>query len=140
MKILRFLSAFSILFCLVLNSNAQDNSDKKTSQDEQINKTEVYYFHLTRRCTTCKTVEAEARKAVEELYPEEVKNGLVSFTSINIEEEGNEEIIEKLGVNGQCLLIVKNGKQEDITNEGFLYATSKPDKLKAKIAETIKNI
>ena len=69
-----------------------------------------------------------------------MKNGKISFSSINIEEEGNEEIIEKLGINGQCLLIVKNGKQEDITNEGFLYATSKPDKLKEKIAETIKNI
>ena len=140
MKTLRFLSALSLLFCMVLTANAQEDTDQNTSQDEQIDKTEVYYFHLTRRCTTCKTVEAEAKKAVEELYPEEIKNGQVSFSSINIEESGNEEIIEKLGVTGQSLLIVKNGNQEDITNTGFMYATTKPGKLKKKIAETIENL
>jgi len=46
---------------------------------------EVYYFHMTTRCVTCKTVEAEARKNVEMLYADEVKKGKISFTALNLE-------------------------------------------------------
>ncbi|MBN2747729.1 MAG: hypothetical protein JXR34_13465, partial [Bacteroidales bacterium] len=32
----------------------------------------VYYFHNARRCTTCKAVEVESKKAVRELYGDKV--------------------------------------------------------------------
>ena len=35
---------------------------------------------------------------------------------------------EKLGVNSQTLLIVKGDQKINITNEGFLYAVSQPQK------------
>ena len=98
---------------------------------------EVYYFHMTTRCVTCKTVEAEARKNVEMLYADQVKSGKISFTALNLEEATGKSMGEKLGVNSQTLLIVKGDQKINITNEGFLYAVSQPQKftevMKSKI-------
>jgi hypothetical protein len=103
---------------------------------------EVYYFHMTTRCATCKTVEAEARKNVEMLYADQVKKGKISFTALNLEEATGKSMGEKLGVNSQTLLIVKGDQKINITNEGFLYAVSQPQKftevMKSKIDPLIK--
>jgi hypothetical protein len=103
---------------------------------------EVYYFHMTTRCVTCKTVEAEARKNVEMLYADQVKAGKISFTALNLEEATGKSMGEKLGVNSQTLLIVKGDQKINITNEGFLYAVSQPQKfsevMKSKIDPLIK--
>jgi hypothetical protein len=94
------------------------------------NDVEVYYFHLTTRCITCRTVEAEARKNIEMLYPAQVKEGKISFIALNLEEATGKTMGNKFGVSGQTLLIVKGDQRINITNEGFLYAVSKPDKFK----------
>jgi hypothetical protein len=103
---------------------------------------EVYYFHMTTRCVTCKTVEAEAQKNVEMLYADQVKAGRISFTAINLDEATGKSLGEKLGVNSQTLLIVKGDQKINITNEGFLYAVSQPQKfaevMKSKIDPLIK--
>jgi hypothetical protein len=80
-------------------------------------------------------VEAEARKNVEMLYTDLVKSGRISFTALNLEEATGKEMGEKLGVNSQTLLIVKGDEKINITNEGFLYAVSKP----LKFAEVMKS-
>ena len=62
------------------------------------------------------------------LYADQVKTGKISFTSLNLEEATGKTIGERLGVNSQTLLIVKGDQKINITNEGFLYAVSKPEK------------
>jgi hypothetical protein len=103
---------------------------------------EVYYFHMTIRCVTCKTIEAEARKNIEMLYPEQFKSGKISFTALNIEEPAGQITGQRLGVNSQAILIVKGDQKFNITNEGFLYAVSQPEKftevMKSKIDPLIK--
>jgi hypothetical protein len=98
---------------------------------------EVYYFHLTHRCATCNAVESETQKALKELYPGQMESGEVTFQSLNIEEESGELAAERLEVSGQALLIVKGDKKVDITNKGFLYARSQPEKLHSTIKETV---
>lgn len=97
----------------------------------------VYYFHYSHRCATCIAVEDESLKAVKELYAEDFKNGNIVFESLNLDEEKNNEIAEKLEISGQTLLIVKKDKKIDITNDGFLYAKSNPAKLKEVIEKSI---
>jgi len=96
---------------------------------------EVYYFHMTTRCVTCKTVEAEARKNVEMLYDDLVKAGKISFIALNLEEATGRSMAEKLGLKSQTLLIVKGDVKINSTNEGFLYAVSQPQ----KFAEVMKS-
>jgi hypothetical protein len=95
-------------------------------------KIEAYYFHNKTRCTTCKTVEAEAKADLKELYGDKV-----TFQALNLEEKSTEPIAQKLKVSGQTLLVVKGDKQVNLTNEGFLYAVNDPDKFKKIIKEKV---
>jgi hypothetical protein len=136
----KFLLLSFVMFTLVgFSCNAQTNQKSTTPKNNDV---EVYYFHMTLRCATCKTVEAEARKNVEMLYPDQVKAGKINFVALNLEEETGKAMGEKLGVNSQALLIVQGDKKINITNEGFLYASSKPQKftevMKSKIDPLIK--
>jgi hypothetical protein len=135
------LAGFVILLISGASCIAQTEK-KQTLSSASGNDVEVYYFHMTLRCVTCKTVEAEARKNVEMLYADQVKSGKISFTALNLEEATGKSMGEKLGVNSQTLLIVKGDQKINITNEGFLYAVSKPLKftevMKSKIDPLIK--
>jgi len=117
------------------------NPDKNTltfSPEEK--KVEVYYFHYTRRCATCQAVEDETKKALDQFYPTQMKDGSVTFLSINIEEGDNEAFAEKLGVSGQTLLLVAGDKKVDLTNDAFMYATTKPEKLHKEIRKTVDDL
>jgi hypothetical protein len=136
-----FLTNFLLISLIVISCNAQ-TVQKPATADSKNGNVEVYYFHMTTRCVTCKTVEAEARKNVEMLYADQVKTGMISFTALNLEEATGKSMGEKLGVNSQTLLIVKGDQKINITNEGFLYAVSQPQKftevMKTKIDPLIK--
>jgi hypothetical protein len=130
------LAGFVLLIFSGASCNAQTEK-KQTVSSTSGNDVEVYYFHRTARCVTCRTVEAEARKNIEMLYANQVKTGKISFTALNLEEANGKAVGDKLGVNSQTLLIVKGDQKINITNEGFLYAVSKPDKFKEIIKEKV---
>jgi hypothetical protein len=136
-----FLLCFVLITFAGISCNSQPNQ-KSASAVSKNGDVEVYYFHMTTRCITCKTVEAEARKNVEMLYADQVKAGKISFTALNLEDATGKTMGEKLGVNSQTLLIVKGDQKINITNEGFLYAVSQPQKfaeiMKSKIDPLIK--
>lgn len=101
---------------------------------------EVYYFHMTSRCITCLRVQSEASNNIEILYGDLLKAGKISFTALNLEEADGKALGQKLGVTGQTLLIVKGDQKINITNEGFLYAVSKPDKFREIMKEKIDSL
>jgi len=103
-------------------------------------KVEVYYFHFTRRCTTCNNVEKVARESVETLYPEQVKIGEITFQSINLDEKEGEAVGKKVKVNGQSLVIVSGDQKIDLTDKAFLYANGNPEKLKAEIRKVVEEV
>ena len=115
-----------------MSCNAQDTKKQNTKQTSASGKIEAYYFHFSARCVTCKAVEAEAKADVESLYP-----GKVSFRAINLDDASNKALAEKLQISGQTLLIVKGSQKINITNEGFMYAKSNPEKFKSIIKEKI---
>jgi hypothetical protein len=135
MKKLLVLS-FIILTLAGISCNAQPagKPDQVLSKKSVVN---VYYFHFTARCVTCRTVEAEARKNIEILYPNQVKEGKITFSSLNLEEPAGKESGGKLGIGGQTLLIVKDDQKINITNEGFLYAVAQPEKFKVIIKSKV---
>jgi hypothetical protein len=129
-------AGFMMLMFSGASCNAQSEK-KQTVSATSGNDVEVYYFHMTTRCVTCKTIEAEARKNIEILYADQFKTGKISFTALNLEEATGKAVGDRLGVSGQTLLIVKGDQKINITNEGFLYAVSKPDKFKEIIKEKV---
>lgn len=92
----------------------------------------AYYFHFTSRCETCRTVEAEVKADIQNLY-----GGQVSFQAINLDDASSKAIAEKLKISGQTVLIVKGDQKINLTNEGFLYAVQNPAKLKAIIKQKV---
>lgn len=93
----------------------------------------VIYFHATRRCATCEAVEKETKQAIADAFGDEV-----IFTSLNREEEPNKAMVEKFGVAGQTLLLVKGDSVVNFTNTAFLMARTAPEDYKAKFIETAK--
>src|SRR5664280_3712279 len=93
-----FLISFLLITLVGISCNAQTNQKPAFPVSKNGN-IEVYYFHMTTRCVTCKTVEAEARKNIEMLYADQLKSGKISFTALNLEEATGKSMGEKLGVN-----------------------------------------
>ncbi len=75
----RAISILSFVFVFgIFSANAQccnktaqaDNSDEALALAEEGNESAVkaYYFHTSRRCVTCKTVEKVSAESLQELY------------------------------------------------------------------------
>jgi hypothetical protein len=123
MKKIQLLSITIVLILSNFISNAQTENQAKLR---------AYYFHNAARCVTCKTVEAEAKTNLKELYGENV-----TFQSLNLEDKATQELAKKLKVSGQTLLVTNGKKQVNLTNDGFLYAVTNPNKFKSIIKEKV---
>lgn len=103
-------------------------------------KVEVYYFHYSRRCATCQAVETESQKIVEQLYAQQIKTGKVKFMAVNLDEKENLSLAKKCNAEGQALLVISNNKRIELTEQGFMYARSQPEKLKEAIRKAIDSL
>lgn len=112
-------------------SMAVDRADAYSKDKKEII---VYYFHTSRRCKTCLSIERVAKNVVKEQYE---KEKTVVFRSVNIEDEENAELAEKYEVGGSALLICSGDKTRDLTAKAFQYGLNDPGKLQALIIETI---
>jgi hypothetical protein len=138
MKNVKLFAVLLITFLSCVSCNSQ-TSNQKVAQTVGSSKVSVYYFHFTRRCATCMAVEENARKAVEVLYPNEVKSGDYSFTSMNLDEASTKQIADKLGVGGQTMMVVRGDKKLDITSAVWMAAHNL-DKMKVEIKSGIDKV
>ncbi len=136
MKTYRLIISLLLIAPFVACTSQPSKNEVKITADNS-DKIEAYYFHFTTRCTTCKTIEAKAKENLETLYPNQVKQGLITFQSVNLEEPSSKPLAERLGISGQTLLIVKGDQKINLTNEGFMYAVVKPEKFKEIINEKV---
>ena len=106
----------------------------------------VYYFHVTNRCPSCMAIEKATKKTLDTHFKNEVKQGSVKLTILNVDDEANKAISEKYQVYGSSLIIARvcNGKETttDMTGDGFKYARNKEEKfielLKNQVAAYLK--
>jgi hypothetical protein len=137
--ILLFFILLSVLSCnsKTVSKDQQSPVSAVTTSAGNSDKIEAYYFHFTVRCETCKTIEANTKENLETLYPEYVKQGLITFQSLNLDDASVRQIAEKLGITSQALLFTKGDQKINLTNEGFLYAVAKPEKFREIINEKV---
>lgn len=78
----------------------------------------VYYFHTTFRCRSCNMIEQFTKQAVESGFADELKNGLIEFKVINVEEKGNEHFAEEYKLYTKSVIVsdVRNGKEASWKN------------------------
>lgn len=108
-------------------------SSKSSTTTIDASKVNVLYFHATRRCATCEAVEKVTKETLSKYFDD-----TVPFHSINREEE--KELAKKYEVEWQTLLIMKGEQVKNLTNEAFLNARTKPEKLEALIKSTIESM
>ena len=119
--------------------NCQSN-DTPTTENNKIEITSTvrgYYFHGTRRCTTCKAVEEVTKEILNEYYATELADKTISFEAINLDEDDSKILANKLKVSGQTLLFVSDADTVNMTNQAFMNAVSNPLKLSAFITDEI---
>jgi hypothetical protein len=143
MKKLQTLLLLAVLLPTFLACSAKSAENKESSEtkdasvSKQIN---VYYFHFTRRCVTCTTVESKTLEILKEVYATEMEDKLITFQAVNLDEPSSNELAEKLGISGQTLLLTNGKEKIDITSDGFMYAKSNPEKLKEIIKTKINEL
>ena len=107
------------VFCSI--PSTQFISAKEMNQNVQNKDTGTvmaYYFHGNFRCYNCFTIEQYSKEAIEKYFPEQLKNGRLSFSVINTDMPENEHFIKDYQLYTKSLIVAefKNGKQVKWTN------------------------
>jgi hypothetical protein len=89
-----------------------------------IEKVEIYHFHATSQCYSCKTVGAYAEETVNTYFSNELKSGKIVFGHIDVDLPENKVLVDKYGAKGASLLIgvyYKDGKFTKEENVNVWY-------------------
>ncbi|NTW33206.1 MAG: hypothetical protein HGB12_11390 [Bacteroidetes bacterium] len=113
----------TVVFLGILFSFQALAQDTIISNNPQNLKLKVLYFHITNRCNTCRSIEANVRKTINDNFKTELESGIIELDIINCELPENKTISEKYQAYGATLALTKindsNEKIEDITNFAF---------------------
>jgi len=73
----------------------------------------AYYFHGNARCASCRKIEEYSRAAIEEGFPDELKDGRLSFEVVNVEEPQHRHFIRDYAlVTKSLVLVLKDGERQ----------------------------
>lgn len=116
MKTLFLILSVSFLFTACNNSNPKTENEtanvETTTSIAKQNRVEVYCFHGTRQCETCKNMKANTKKTLDKYFATQLKDSSIVFSIIDVDDEKNEKLAEKFQATGTALMINKvvNGK------------------------------
>ena len=81
------------------------------------NQVAVWYFHATKRCTKCNTIEAFAKEALETLFAEQLANGTITWQTANMDDVWNADTVRRYGLVRSSLVLVdmRDGVEHDHT-------------------------
>jgi len=69
--------------------------------------TQVYYLHGNIRCPTCRTIESNAKEAVETGFADQLASGQIQWAVVNYESPGNEHYATDYEVVAPTVVLVK---------------------------------
>jgi len=141
-KIIFLLIATSFLVACNRGSQKSNNEQVKNEITQNTNlKLQIYYFHATHRCPTCNSIEANIKKVLESNFENEIEQGIINFTVLNVEDAENKNLAEKYQATGAALHLVdiENGKENDndLTNYAFSYSRNQPEVFLQGMKDTI---
>jgi len=147
MKKLNTIIFTALILVLFSCSNSKKEKQETTTQTKIVNHIEVSDFYGTRRCITCKAIEANTLFTLEKYFSEELKTGKIIFNKIDVDKQINYKMAEKYQATGTSLFITlyKNNKEEiiDITDFAFLKGKNKEEfsnALKNRLLNELKKI
>jgi hypothetical protein len=74
----------------------------------------AYYFHVTVRCTTCKTIEAYSRETILNHFRNDIDQGRLEWKVVNVQLPENKHFIQdyQLFTKSVVLVHIADGKQQ----------------------------
>ncbi len=66
---------------------------------------EVYHFHSTQQCYSCRKLGELTENTLNNYFSEELNSGEIVFAHINVDLQENQEIFSKYGATGSSLMI-----------------------------------
>lgn len=127
MKKLFFIINTVILFS-ACNFSKPETEDKTTAAESpknivKQNRLEVYCFHGTRQCETCKNMKANTKTALDKYFSSQLKDSSIVFAIVDVDDEKNEKLAEKFQATGTALMINKvvNGKDSIVDWSDFAF-------------------
>ena len=97
-----------------LSTDGQLETPKEANTVEKI---EVYHFHGTNQCYSCKTVGAYAEETLNTFFAGELESGKIVFSHINIDLPENQALVEKYEATGSSLWIGTYTADEKFSKE-----------------------
>ncbi len=121
-------------------SNANTGASKVETSKVETNKVEtssveVLYMYGKQRCATCIAIGTETETVVKEFDSDKV-----IMKTVDISTPEGEKIADKYEVASSSLLVVKDGKVENLTAMSFQYAKNKPAQFRKNLEATIKKM
>ena len=120
------------------------NIETSTSVTKQ-NRLEIYCFHGTRQCETCKNMKANTKTALDNHFAAQLKDSSIVFSIVDVDDAKNEKLAEKFQATGTALMINKvvNGKDSIIDWSDFAFEKANDNEifiseLKTKIDAVLK--
>lgn len=120
--ILHLLVSSLLLIACNNNKSTTEKAEQNTSVTNQ-NRLEVYCFHGTRQCETCKNMKANTKKTLDTHFASQLNDSSIVFSIIDVDDEKNEKLAEKFQATGTALMINKvvNGKDSIIDWSDFAF-------------------
>jgi hypothetical protein len=74
----------------------------------------AYYFHVTVRCNTCKTIEAYSREAIQNHFKSDIDRGRLEWQVVNVQLPENRHFVNDYQLFTKSVVLVRivNGKQQ----------------------------
>lgn len=117
----------SITLMVLFGSCGQNNSSKLVNANPNntahLSRLEVYCFHGTRQCTTCKNMKANTLKALTLHYSKQLQDSSIVFKIVDVDLPENEVLAEKFQATGTALMLnwIRQGKDSIIDMSDFAF-------------------
>jgi len=72
----------------------------------------VTYFYTNVRCPTCRKLEAYSRESVEHAFAKEIKDKVLLFRAVNVDEPENKHFIKDYNLYTKSLIVALKKKGE----------------------------
>ena len=123
--------------CLLLSCSKKPAFEASKPSMPDKGQTAVYYFRTSFVCETCEAIEDIVAGELNTRYADELKDGKIIFRQFNLDDPETADFALRFDVVFKSLLVLKNDTFVNLTNEAFLYALPKPEKLRLLIDEQL---
>jgi hypothetical protein len=115
--VLAILTVASLVYAGSADTSEATGSESATGKKVTDTEVVLYYFHGTRRCNTCQTIESYAQEAVEGKFKDALQAGTLNWTVLNTDESDNAHFVKDFALVSSSLVLVEVDGGEVVRHE-----------------------